>query len=74
MCTLIGETVRRDILLIYSSLDPEDTWIHSSHAWVSVVKLEGMRGDRFVLTKLYLIVFPDYSLKAFHASTKMKFM
>ena len=31
-CTSIVATVRRDILLIYSSLGPEDTWMKASHA------------------------------------------
>ena len=41
---LIVATVWRDILFIYSTLDPEDTWMKPTHAWLFVVKLGGMRG------------------------------
>ena len=63
-----------DILLIASALDPEDTWMDESHAWVLVVKSVGLRGGIFVLTKLFLMVLPADSLKASYASTNMDFM
>ena len=36
--TSIGATVRRYILLIYSDLSREDTWMEAAHTWVFVVK------------------------------------
>ena len=34
----------RDILLIYSDMDSEDTCMEAAHAWVFVVKSLGLRG------------------------------
>ena len=45
-CNLIGKTVVCDILLIYSDLAPEYTWVEAAHAWVFVVNSGGMRGGR----------------------------
>ena len=70
----MGEIVWREILLIYSALDTEDTWTEAAHAWVFVVKSGGLREGRFFLTKLSLTIFPSDTLKAPHASTKMEFM
>ena len=73
-CTSIFATVWRDILLIYSALDPEDTWIEAAHAWVFVVKSGELRGISFVFLKLSLMMLLDETLKASHASTKTDFM
>ena len=43
----MGEIVWREILLIYSALDTEDTWTEAAHAWVFVVKSGGLREGRF---------------------------
>ena len=59
-CISICAIVRCDILLISSTLYPEDTWRDASHEWVFVFKLGGLgvggRG-RFIFTYLSLIVF-----------------
>ena len=36
--TLIGSTVRCDIVLMYLSLASEETWVETTHAWLFVVK------------------------------------
>ena len=64
----------RYILFIYSALDPEDNWMEAAHVWVCVVKLVGVRGDRFVFTNLSLMMVLTYTLKAYHTSTKTDFM
>ena len=73
-CTSIGATVWRDILLIYSALDPEDTWLEAAHAWVFCTKSIGLRGCRIVFAKLSLMMFPSETLKVYYASIKMEFM
>ena len=70
----MGEIVWREILLIYSALDTEDTWTEAAHAWVFVVKSGGLRGGRCFFKNLSLAMFPSGTLKAPHASTKMEFM
>ena len=32
-CTSIGATFWHDVLLIYSALAPEDTWMEAAHVW-----------------------------------------
>ena len=59
----------RDILLIDSFLDTEDPWMEESHDWVLVAKSVGLRGSRFVLTNLSLMVLPADTLKASYDST-----
>ena len=70
-CNSIVATVRCDILLVSSSLDPEDTWMKASHAWVLVVNSVGMRGGSLILTKLSLMNFLDDTLKVSHAFTNI---
>ena len=48
--------------------------MEAAHAWLFVVNLVGLRGDSFVLENLSLMMFPDDTLKASHASTKTDFM
>ena len=40
-CNSIGATLWSNILFIYSALDPEDTYMEASYAWVFVVNSEG---------------------------------
>ena len=37
----------RDILLIYSALDSEDTWMETEDAWSFFIKSVELRGRRF---------------------------
>ena len=69
-CNLIGKTVVCDILLIYSDLAPEYTWVEAAHAWVFVVNSGGMRGGRIFSSNLSLMMLPADTLKAYHASTE----
>ena len=62
------------ILLIYSAMAPEDTWMEAAHYWVFFVKSVGLRKSSFVFTKLSLMVLMADALKASHASTKTEFM
>ena len=73
-CISIGTTVRHDISLIYSDLDPEGTWTEASHAWIFIFKLGGLRWSSFVFTKLPLMTFPDDTLNVSHASSNMEFI
>ena len=63
--------MRYYILFISSALDPEDTWMEAAHAWLFVVKLVGLRGCSFSFKNLSLIVLPDDTLKAYHASIRV---
>ena len=73
-CNLIGATIWRDILLIYSALAPEDNWIDAAHAWVFVVNTGGLRVSITIFENLSLTMLPSDTLKATHESTKMEFM
>ena len=73
-CTSLGATLWRDILLISSSFYSEYTWAEASNPRAFVVKLGGLRGGSFVFKKNSLMMVPDETLKASHASTKMEFM
>ena len=57
-----------------SSLVPEETWIEENYAWVLVEKLLGLRVSISVFFKLSLMMFPEETLKASNASTKIEFM
>ena len=70
----IGTTVWSDILLIYSALDTEYTWMEAAYAWVFVVKSGGLRGGGFVSTNLSLMMLPADTFKASNYSTKTEFM
>ena len=73
-CYSIGATFWGDILLVYSTLGPEDTWLEAAHAWVFVVKLGGLRLNSIVFVNLSLMMFPSDTLKASNNSTNMEFM
>ena len=72
--TSICETLRRDILLISSSLATEGTWTEASHAWVFVVKSGELRGSSLFFNNLPLMIVLDDTLKASHAPTNMDYM
>ena len=63
-----------NVLLIYSALAPEDTWMDAAHAWVFVVKSGGMRDIIIVSAKIYLLMPSADTLKASYVSTKTEFM
>ena len=44
----------------------EDFWMEATHACVFVILLGGVRGGKWVLEKLYLIIFPADNVKASH--------
>ena len=46
-CNSIDATTWCDTLCISSALAPEDNCMEVPHAWVFVVKLEGLRGGSF---------------------------
>ena len=63
-CTLIGPMVWCAIALMSSTLAPEENRMEATHACVLVVKSGGPRGGSFDLTKLYLMIIPEDTLKA----------
>ena len=42
--------------LISLALGTEENWMEAAYAWSFVVKLVGLRGGRFVFTKLSLMI------------------
>ena len=46
-------TVWHDILLIYSALDTEDTWMEAVYYWLFVVNSVGLREGRFFFSEAF---------------------
>ena len=67
---LIGASMSSEILL----MPFEYVWVEATHACVFVIVLGGIRGARWVLAKLFLMMFPADTVKASHVSTRTEFM
>ena len=69
-CNLMGASVSYAILF----MPFEYVWTEATRACVFFIVLDGLRGDRWVLAKLYLMMLPYDTLKASHVSTRTYFM
>ena len=67
---LIGASVSSVIWLVPF----EDVWMEATHACVFVIMLGGLRGSRWVLAKLSLMILPADNVKASYVSTMTEFM
>ena len=63
----IGASVSSEILL----MPFEDVWIEATYVCVFVFVLGGLRGSRWFLAKLSLMMFPYDTVKAYHVSTSI---